>query len=216
MAQATTDGTTMTSDERAEAARRLVERCGYAAAAVTVLPIPGSELVAVMPIHVGMVVRVGEVYGVDVDRDSATHLILRIGATVGLSLLGSRVAATVGKTLLPFLGGLVSAPFMYASTIAIGRIAECYFARGGLGDDEMRAIYRDTLKKAKRSFDPRRARSGEARAMARQAAQGGADAAPAEPGDADARLERLARLHREGLIDDADLAEGKRRILGDL
>tara|TARA_R110002072_G_scaffold49561_2_gene134546 strand:- start:1251 stop:1724 length:474 start_codon:yes stop_codon:yes gene_type:complete len=152
--------TTSTSTASATArAHALTEKCGYAAAALTLIPIPGSELIAVMPVHVGMVVKMGEIYGVDLDQDSAMHLILRIGATVGLSLVGSRLATTAAKFLLPGLGGLISAPFMYASTIAIGRVAELYFLRGDLSDREMRAVYKDSLKSAKGEFDPSKARS---------------------------------------------------------
>ena len=143
-------------------AHDLTEKCGYAAAALTLLPIPGSELIAVMPVHVGMVVKLGEIHGVDIDTDSATHLILRIGATVGLSLVGSRLATTAAKFFLPGLGGLISAPFMYASTIAIARVAELYFVHGDLSEREMRSVYRDSVKSAKQDFDPRKARtSGE-------------------------------------------------------
>ena len=72
----------------------LIEKCGYASAAVTLLPLPGSEILAVMPIHVGMVVKIAESYDVELTRASASQLIVRIGATVGFSLLGSRLAAS--------------------------------------------------------------------------------------------------------------------------
>lgn len=151
----TSTATTTTPSARAHA---LTEKCGYAAAALTLIPIPGSEIIAVMPVHVGMVVKLGEIYGVDLDQDSATHLILRIGATVGLSLVGSRLATTAAKFFLPGLGGLISAPFMYASTIAIGRVAELYFVHGELSDREMRSVYKESVKSAKSDFDPKRAR----------------------------------------------------------
>lgn len=149
---------TSTTSNATARAQALTEKCGYAAAALTLIPIPGSEVIAVMPVHVGMVVKLGEIYGVDLDQDSATHLILRIGATVGLSLVGSRLATTAAKFFLPGLGGLISAPFMYASTIAIGRVAELYFLHGDLSDREMRAVYQESLKSAKREFDPSKAR----------------------------------------------------------
>lgn len=190
------------TEKQLDAARDITEKCGYAAAALTILPIPGSELVAVMPLHVGMVVKLGQIYGVDVDRDTATHLILRIGATVGLSLVGSRVATTAAKVLLPGLGGLISAPFMYASTLAIGRVAELYFQSGcQLGDDELKSVYQDTLAQAKRSFDPGRARSV-------------AGAEPAQPGeDPLDRLGRLARLRDAGAISAEEYERAKDKIL---
>jgi uncharacterized protein (DUF697 family) len=203
-----------------DAVREITETCGYAAAALTILPIPGSELVAVMPLHVGMVVKIGQLYGVDLDRDSATHLIMRIGATVGLSLVGSRVATTAAKVLLPGLGGLISAPFMYASTIAIGRVAELYFQQGDLDASEMKAAYRETLDRAKRRFDPRRARTPEARAQAEAASRPSSAAPGAAPGeeaapaaDPVAQLERLARLRDAGAITPEEFEAAKRRVL---
>lgn len=213
---------TTTTQTRLEASRDVTEKCGYAAAALTILPIPGSELIAVMPLHVGMVVKIGQIYGVDLDRDSATHLIMRIGATVGLSLVGSRIATTAAKVLLPGLGGLISAPFMYASTLAIGRVAELYFANGDLDDREMKAIYQETLKKAKSSFDPSRARSADARreaeTAAKQEAHGSerqAERAP-EPQDPLAQLERLSKLRDAGAVSQDEYDAAKRRILATL
>jgi uncharacterized protein (DUF697 family) len=207
-----------TTQNRVDASRDVTEKCGYAAAALTILPIPGSELIAVMPLHVGMVVKIGHIYGVDLDRDSATHLIMRIGATVGLSLVGSRIATTAAKVLLPGLGGLISAPFMYASTLAIGRVAELYFANGDLDDREMKAIYQETLKKAKSSFDPSRARSSDARREAEQAAKQDAPAVERAPETQDplAQLERLAKLRDAGAVSQDEYDAAKRRILATL
>ncbi|MCO5167440.1 MAG: SHOCT domain-containing protein [Planctomycetes bacterium] len=193
-----------------DAAREITEKCGYAAAALTILPIPGSEIIGVMPLHVGMVVKIGHIYGVDLDRDSATQLIIRIGATVGLSLVGSRLATTAAKLILPGLGGLISAPFMYASTLAIGRVAECYFQRqGGLSDHEMKAVFEETLRKAKKSFDPRRARGDDARRHAEEAVS----PAPAQDDEPTAKLERLAKLRDAGVLTPEEFEAAKRRIL---
>ena len=47
---------------------------------------------------------------------------------------------------------------MYASTLGLGAVTRAYFERQGeLSDDEIRAIYKDTLTKARQSYDPRRA-----------------------------------------------------------
>ena len=197
-------------------ARDITEKCGYAAAALTILPIPGTELLAVMPIHVGMVVKIGQIYGVDMDRDTATHLILRIGATVGLSLVGSRLATTAAKFILPGLGGLISAPFMYASTLAIGRVAEAYFQHGDLSDSRMKSIYRDTVKKAKKEFDPGRARSAEAKRQAKAAAASANEPTAPKSEDPTDRLARLKALLDQGLIEAEEYAEAKRRVLSEI
>jgi uncharacterized protein (DUF697 family) len=209
-------------DDKDRRCKKLVERCGYAAAAVTLLPIPGSEIVAVMPLHVGMVVGIGDVYGVKLTRQSAAELVLKIGATVGLSLVGSRVAMTAGKIILPGLGGLVAAPFMYASTLAIGAVARAYFSGGGsVAESEMRAVYEETVKRAKETFDPRRAKSDEAQSMAKEAAAE-ADGKKEEPkksasvdelGD---RLAKLVELRNRGAISDADYERRKAEILDEV
>lgn len=208
------------SDPRDVRCRRLVERCGYAAAALTILPIPGSEVIGVMPIHVGMVVGIAEEHGVKLTRESATDLILKIGATVGLSLVGSRIAITAGKLILPGLGGLVAAPFMFASTLAIGAVARAYFENDGeLTDSEMKRVYERTVEKAKSVFDPRKARSSEARDMAEDAArkdEKGEPKARASVDDLAERLAKLDELHERGAINERDYEKRKKQILDEV
>jgi len=198
------------------AARDITEKCGYAAAALTIIPIPGTEILAVMPIHVGMVVAIGDIYEVPMTREGATELIMRIGATVGASLIGSRIATTAAKFVLPGLGGLISAPFMFASTLAIGSVAVAWFEAGGaLDDDAMKNVYKEAASRAKSAFDPEKARSAEAREMAEAAAEGEA-VAPTPQEDAVERLEKLAALLDKGLIDQGEYDDTKARILAEL
>lgn len=208
-----------TGDTRDERCRRWVERCGCASAALTILPIPGTEVIDVMPIHVGMVVGLAEEHGVVfITHESAADLILKIGATVGLSLLGSRIAMTAGKIILPGVGGLVAAPFIHAFTLAIGAAARAYFeAGGGLDEDEMKRVYERTVRRAKRSFDPSKARSREARDMAERAAEEGSAGAPkASVDDLAERLATLEQLRELGAISEQDYERRKARILDEV
>jgi uncharacterized protein (DUF697 family) len=211
-----------TPQDRERAAKELTEKCGYAAAALAMIPIPGTELVAVMPLHVGMVVGIGNIYGVQMTRDSANTLVLRIGATVGLSLVGSTLAVSAAKLVsFGLLGGIIGAPFMYASTQAIGAVARVYFqSEGELSDDELKSVYQENLKRAKKAFDPTRAKSPEAQDLAQAAAKesqeepelAAAAAAPVEE-DPIARLEKLKGLLDKGLIDADEYDTVKKRIL---
>ncbi|MEM9070520.1 MAG: SHOCT domain-containing protein [Myxococcota bacterium] len=201
----------------------LVERCGYAAAALTIIPIPGSEIIGVMPLHVGMVIGIGNEYGKSLTRESAAELVAEIGATVGLSLVGSRIAMTAGKIILPGLGGLVAAPFMYASTLGIGHVARLYFENGGISGNEMSSAYKRAVDRAKKDFDPRRARSAEARAMAEDAARKGeqaeATATPAKSADVDDMAERLAKLetlYNKGHLSEAEYEKRREKILDEI
>ncbi|MEM6927858.1 MAG: hypothetical protein AAF602_13080 [Myxococcota bacterium] len=196
---------------------RLVERTGYAAAALTLLPIPGSEVIGVMPLHVGMVLGIGHRHGRELTREAATELLLQIGTTVGASLLGSRIATTAAKFVLPGLGGVLAAPFMFASTLAIGAVADAWFRNGGsVSDSELKDLYDRTVKRAKSGFDPGRARDPEARRAAEvatsegQGTSAGRDERPME------RLRKAKQMLEEGLIDEAEFAEVKRRVLSEI
>lgn len=202
---------TFSDDERPAAAQALTRKCGYAAAALTIVPVPGSEVVAVMPIHVGMVVGIAHIYGQSLSKQSASDLVLRILATAGLSLVGSRVATTAAKLFLPGLGGLLAAPFMFASTMALGAAARAYFAAGGdLGDEALRDVFQRAKKEAKESFDPAEMRSEAAKRAAQEAS---AEARATEPTE---RLEKLKAMLDRGLIDQAEYDRTRARILDEL
>ena len=198
-------------NERDAAANDLIEKCGYAAAALTIIPLPGSEVVGVMPIHVGMVVGIGHIYGHALTHQSATDMVVRIGATVGLSLVGSRIATTAAKLLMPGLGGILAAPFMFASTYALGRVARAHFeSDGSLSSEEMKSVYEQATKDAKKSYDANRSKASEAQNAATEAAQADTKGTPAE------RLERLKGLLDAGLIEQSEYESTKAKILSEL
>ncbi|HHO54408.1 MAG TPA: DUF697 domain-containing protein [Deltaproteobacteria bacterium] len=211
----------------------LVERCGYAAAALTILPIPGSEILGVMPLHVGMVVGIANHHGRELTEESATELVLQIGTTVGLSLVGSRLATTAAKFVLPGLGGIIAAPFMFASTLGLGAVADSFFqSNGGLSSEQMREVYRNASVGAKRAFRPEKMRETEAVKMASAATAEGKAKEDGEPSsdptssdptssdptssDPTARLRRAREMMEQGLIDEDEFAAVKSRILSEL
>ncbi|MGK7928473.1 MAG: SHOCT domain-containing protein [Spirulina sp.] len=193
----------------------LIEKCSYAAAALTIIPIPGSEIVAVMPIHVGMVIGIAQAKGVDITRESAIELILQISATVGLSLVGSRIATTVAKVILPGFGGIISAPFMFASTLALGNVAKVYFEReGNIDKDTMKDIYNKMVKRGKQKFNPDRMEEKEIQDMAKAASR--EEEKKEEEGTPAERLGKLKELLDLGLISQEEFDETKRKILSEI
>lgn len=144
--------------EREAEAARTIRRFGYAAAGVTLVPIPLSETVGVVPLHVLMVTRLAALYGVTLERESALRLVARIGAAAGASYVGTRLAIGVAKALVPGLPGLLGAPLVFAGTLGLGSAA-CAHLRAGqqLSDEEIRAIYRASYQAARAEYDPRRA-----------------------------------------------------------
>ena len=197
----------------------LVERCGYATAALTVLPIPGSEIIGVMPLHVGMVVGIGHHHGQDLTRETAMELLLQIGTTVGASLVGSRLATTAAKFALPGLGGFIAAPFMFASTLAIGAVADQWFRNdGSMSESEMKSVYNKAMKSAKSNFKPERMRDEEVVEQAREAVATGNEPSdtPADDQGLVQRLKRGTEMLEAGLIDQDEFDELKRRILSEV
>jgi len=206
--------------EREAAASRLIETCGYAAGAVTLIPLPGPEIIAVTSIHVGMIVGLSQIYGIDMSRETAMDLLARIGTAAGVSLVTTRVATTFAKIALPGLGGLLGAPLIFASTLAIGAVARTFLAREGeVSSQEMKDLYKQTVKDARSKFDPSKMRSEEMKNMASKAATEGD--APDKPtaddgGDLVARLKKLKELLDAGLIDTDEYEAEKKRILASI
>lgn len=185
-----------TGDDRRRRAWTLVERTGYAAAAATTLPIPGSEWLAVLPLHVGLVIGVGEIFGCTLDERGAADLVKRVGAVVGLTYLGGRAITTVAKLVLPGAGGLAGAVLTFAATLGLGAVVIAFFEReGALDEDEIRELYGEALRGARQRFDPRRA----------------VQAPAPDPALVD-RLARLDRLLESGLISREEHEETTRRI----
>lgn len=199
-----------------EEVNRLVETCGYATAALTILPIPGSEVLGVMPLHVGMVIGIANHYERTLTKETATELILQIGATVGASLVGSRLATTAAKFILPGLGGIIAAPFMYASTLGIGAVADAWFrSEGSMSKDRMREIYEQSTKSAKQSYKPENVGNKEHVEKAQQAVSEGKEGEePAD--DSVARLKKSKELLDAGLITQEEYDAAKKRILDQL
>lgn len=167
-----------------EEASTLIERCGYAAAALTLIPLPIAETVGVTAVHAGMVVGLARIHGVTLTAEHAAAMVLRIGATIGASWIGTRVVLGLAKVVLPVLPGLVGAPLVFCSTLGLGAVVGATFAAGEaqqeLTDDQVRAIYKDALAGARARFDPRKVAAPAARAAA-EAAVAQAVAAPVTP-----------------------------------
>lgn len=202
--------TTANEQARRDAeADTVIERCAYGAAALALIPIPLTDTVGVPAVHVGMVVLLGRLHGVELTKEGAASLVARIGAVAGASYLGTRLVMGLAKAIVPVLPGLLGAPVVFASTIALGAVAHRLLAGDAPepSDEEIRSIYASTLQGAKARFDPRRAASPTARAAADDLAGAPAPADPvaaasaAGPGaGGDDRLARLRRLRDQGVL----------------
>lgn len=124
--------------ERDKTARDVINMCSYAAALVSISPVPLSDVVLMLPIQTGMVMTVGHIYGRKVDKASARQLLLELGTTAGLGLLARQGI----KALIPVFGALLTVAPAFAANWAMGRVAMEYFKNPGLSGESLKEVFR--------------------------------------------------------------------------
>ena len=117
------------------AVRRVILAYSGTAAAFNLNPIPFSGFAMLTPIHVAMVLHVGQRMGHDLTMENAGKIFKEILGAVGVSVAGRLVTGALLKIGLPVVGGVLRAPAVFAMTYGIGRVAEDYFQRKNDGLD---------------------------------------------------------------------------------
>lgn len=134
-----------------ERARDIARSFSLWAAGIVLFPIPFSDLVLLMPIQTAMVISIGKAYGV---KDPPEKTLAHIAAACGASVFG-QITTLFVSNLIPIIGKLVSAPFVYGWTYGLGEVAIRYFeSQGQLSGDEMKSLFRQVSKEATRGFKP--------------------------------------------------------------
>jgi uncharacterized protein (DUF697 family) len=144
----TRDFSKESEQKRDKAARDVINMCSYAAALVSISPLPLSDVVLMLPIQTGMVMTVGHIYGRKVDKASAKDLILELGTTAGLGLLARQGI----KALIPVFGALLTVAPAFAANWAMGRVAMEYFKNPGLSGDHLKEVFRRARKEGSSLF----------------------------------------------------------------
>lgn len=180
--------------ERKAAARDLVRMSALGAGAITLAPLPFVDFVAITPVQAAMVMAVGRVYGRELSMKEAKAVLLELASICGAGLLARQVFTTATKFLLPGLGGVLSAPYAFAVTWAMGEVSIGYFEDPS-ARAKLRQVFEDALAEGKRLFSReaveefRRKRGAEVDAFA-------AEAAEAEPREAKKPKARRAAPRR--------------------
>lgn len=134
-----------------ERAREIARNFSLWAAGIVLFPVPFSDLVLLMPVQTAMVISIGKAYGV---KDPPEKMLAHIAAACGASVFG-QITTLFVSNLIPIIGKLVSAPFVYGWTYGLGEVAMRYFeSQGELDQGEMKAIFKQVSKEATRSFRP--------------------------------------------------------------
>lgn len=132
-----------------EKARDIARSFAISAAGIVLVPLPFSDLVFLMPIQTAMILSIGKAYNV---KDPPEKTLAHISAACGASVFGQITTLFVAN-LIPIIGKLVSAPFVYGWTYGLGEVAIRYFeAQGELQGDELRDVFRKVSKDATRAF----------------------------------------------------------------
>lgn len=135
----------LTGPQAEEIAKDLVMMSSFGSAAVTLVPIPFSDFVAVTAVQASMVTAIGRVYGRELNSEEAKHLVLELASVCGAGLVAQKGFATLTKIFLPGLGGVLAAPWAFGITWGMGHVAMTYFANR----EVTKAVLKTVFTKAK-------------------------------------------------------------------
>ncbi len=141
-----------------EKAREIARSFAISAAGIVLVPLPFSDLVFLMPIQTAMVLSIGKAYNV---KDPPEKTLAHISAACGASVFGQITTLFVAN-LIPFIGKLISAPFVYGWTYGLGEVAIRYFeAQGQLQGDELKEVFKKVSRDATRAFRKKEVRGAD-------------------------------------------------------
>ncbi len=113
---------------------------------------------AIVPLQMKMVYRIGQSHGVELDRAHIKEFLATAGLGLGSQVVegfARQLMRGLGKKMLGGLGGkaagqVTGSAFSFASTYAIGHVADKYYAGGRrLDTDAMRALFQSLQTKAR-------------------------------------------------------------------
>ena len=102
-----------------------------AGAAVLANPVPISDFLILVPIQIGMVIKLGALYGETIDKKSAVEIVTTLGAGVATRVIFQTVVSWV-----PGVKNVLGPPVASAATYGIGKAAKKYFKGQGLPTEE--------------------------------------------------------------------------------
>jgi len=114
--------------------------------------------VAIIPLQVKMVYRIGKAHGVELDQGHIKEFLATVGVGLtsqyleqfGRKLLGGLLGKAAGRTLGGLAGAATGMAFSFASTYALGHLAKRYYAGGRvMSTDVLRSTYQELLGPAK-------------------------------------------------------------------
>lgn len=134
------------AEQRAAVVKRDILKYAALSAVLGAFPIPGLAIatdLGVIALQVKMVRDIGQYWGHSVDRNAAKSMLYGMGLGTGARLAVNNLAK-----LLPGWGSAVGATTSFASTFALGKVIEKFFAADAKGDlaglkDEFKAAEKE-------------------------------------------------------------------------
>jgi uncharacterized protein (DUF697 family) len=146
--------TAATPEERERAARGVVNMCSHGCAAVSVSPIPFTDVVLLLPLQVAMVMAIANIYGRKLSSADARTLLAELTTTAGAGLLARQGV----KVLLPVVGALLTIPAAFAANWAIGRVAIEHYKNPSASAEQLRRVYQEARREGRSLFSWRKLR----------------------------------------------------------
>jgi uncharacterized protein (DUF697 family)/tellurite resistance protein len=113
---------------------------------------------AIIPLQMKLVYRIGRAHGVDADKGQISDLLATLGVgltgqyleQIGRRLIGGLFGKVAGDLAGTLAGGATGAMFSFATTYAIGQVARRYYAGGrSMSSELIRSTFADMLAQGK-------------------------------------------------------------------
>jgi uncharacterized protein (DUF697 family)/tellurite resistance protein len=114
---------------------------------------------AIIPLQVRMVYKIGQAHGVNLDQGSIKEFIATVGVgltsqyveQIGRKLIGGLLGKVAGRTVGGLGRAATGVAFSFATTYALGQLAKRYYSGGRvMSTDLLRSTFQDLLASAKR------------------------------------------------------------------
>jgi uncharacterized protein (DUF697 family) len=106
---------------------RVIQITCAACAAIALQPLPFADIFVLTPLQAYMGTRIAAIRGVPVTESEASDLVKEILGVVGMGVVAQQTAIGLFKTILPFLGGLMTLPLVYGLTFAIMKVIDAWY-----------------------------------------------------------------------------------------
>lgn len=113
-------------------AKSIINRYATACSAAAASPIPFSDIAILMPIQIGMILHISNIFGINISKENAAQLVATLTSVVGAAF-GLRFLAQIAGNLLKIIpglgsvtGGAINATIAFGATKVMGNAYIAY------------------------------------------------------------------------------------------